>query len=408
MLRLPQVSAGGSLANTLVGLSRLGAARSAPKRLRVAMAGCTGGSDALGSFARAQLQQAGVEVLNTGSPVSSSTGTVIVLQTPDAQRSFLSSFPADDALVLTEGLTAAVKQAKLLVLEGYMWELPGSDTVLPALVSLARKVGTLVALTAGDAGVVERHASKVLAALGAGVDVFFCNAAEAEALLKHIPAGSHTSAHQQQQDATASSSPAAAAAAAAAAAEGYQEEALTATLSPAQQAALQLAGICPTVVVTDGSKGSYVTAMGELVIVPPFWSQRAPVDTTGAGDGYAAGFLYAYLAGADLHSIGHFASRTASAVISRYAPQLTHDDADEVVASHKLASWRLWLQQQAARAMLWQQASPVAAAPAATAAAAAAVAPATGAQQLPVVQPQQPAEQLAPQPEQQDAVKAFL
>jgi sugar/nucleoside kinase (ribokinase family) len=372
------------------------------------MAGCTGGSDALGSFARAQLQQAGVEVLDTGSPISSSTGTVIVLQTPDAQRSFLSSFPADDALVLTERLTAAVKQAKLLVLEGYMWELPGSDKVLPALVSLARKVGTLVALTAGDAGVVERHAPKVLAALGAGVDVFFCNAAEAEALLKHIPAGSHTPAHQQQQQEAAagasSTSPAAAAA------EGYQEEALTATLSPAQQAALQLAGICPTVVVTDGSKGSYVTAMGELVIIPPFWSPQTPVDTTGAGDGYAAGFLYAYLAGADLHSIGHFASRTASAVISKYAPQLTHDDADEVVASHKLASWRLWLQQQAARALLWQQGNPVAAAAAAATPAAAAVAPVKGAQHLPAVQ-QQP-EQSEPQQqqssEQQDAVKAFL
>lgn len=99
-----------------------------------------------------------------------------------------------------------------------------------------------------------------------------------------------------------------------------------------QVAALQLASACPMVVVTDGSRGSYITALGQLVVVPPYWRANPPVDTCGAGDAYAAGLLYGFLMGLDLHSMGSLAAKTASAVISRHGPQLTPEDADWVVA----------------------------------------------------------------------------
>ena len=311
-----QVSAGGSLANSLVGLARLGTPRMSSSPLRVAMAGCVGGTDALGTFARGQLQQAGVEVLSA-CPSGQTTGTVMVLSTPDAQRSFLSCFSNEDSVQLTPELQHAVACSKLLVIEGYLWELPGAAEILPELVQLARSVGTLVALTAGDAGVVQRHGGKVLETLAAGVDIWFCNAAEAEALLGHLPA-------QQQQPAAAAVSEQQAVS------SSSNSSSKDAGLS-VQQVAQQLSHLCPMMVVTDGSKGSYVTAFDELLVVPPYWSTDPPVDTTGAGDAYAAGFLYALLAGADLVTLGQSAARTASAVISRHGPQLLLEDAAMVV-----------------------------------------------------------------------------
>jgi hypothetical protein len=124
------------------------------------MTGCVGGSDALGEFARAQLQAAGVNVVGPG-PTSNATGVVMVFTTPDAQRSFLSSFSSEDSLHMSQQLHDAAASARLLLIEGYMWETEGAAEAIPALVRHARSVGTLVALTAGDAGVVERHGDKV-------------------------------------------------------------------------------------------------------------------------------------------------------------------------------------------------------------------------------------------------------
>lgn len=79
-------------------------------------------------------------------------------------------------------------------------------------------------------------------------------------------------------------------------------------------------------------QGAYITALGELHTIPPHWAAIGPVDTCGAGDAFAAGVLYAVLAGHDLRTAGRFASRVASAVIGRFGPHLSVDDADELVA----------------------------------------------------------------------------
>ncbi|KAF6251596.1 Ribokinase-like protein [Scenedesmus sp. NREL 46B-D3] len=307
-----KVSAGGSLANTLVGLGQLAAAQertasscsstdsTSPAAttksagtggVRVGMTGCVGGSDALGEFARAQLQAAGVDVVGAG-PASNATGVVM----------------SEDSLHMTQQLQDAAASARLLLIEGYMWETEGAAQAIPALVRHARSLGTLVALTAGDAGVVERHGAKVLEAIAAGADIWFGNEAEAAALVQHL--------HAQQAEQQAR-----------AALEQQQEDAIHSSCArqlSGMDAALQLASACPMVVVTDGSRGSYITALGQLL--------KPPVDTCGAGDAYAAGLLYGFLCGLDLHSMGHLAAKTASAVISKHGPQLSPEDAEWVVA----------------------------------------------------------------------------
>lgn len=383
------VSAGGSLANTLVGMSRLAAAqaRAADKDVvaphmqpRVAMAGCVGGGDALGEFARAQLGAAGVAVAGSasppGGPTDGATGVVMVLTTPDAQRSFLSSFSPDDALTASPELLTAVADSRLLLLEGYLWELPGAQAALPALLdaaTAARHSGNghasgsaasngsnaagLVALTAGDASVIARHGAAVLGALTRGVDLFLANADEALALVQHLDClqeqAANVTSHENAAHSGSASTTLAAAAAAAADPEMIEclERLGSASLDddivsggeqvasfvggvaavdvPAAAAALRLATLCPLVAVTDGAHGSYIAAAGgRLLVVPPYWRAAPPRDTCGAGDAYAAGLLHGLLQGLELPAAGQLAARTASAVISRHGPQLTADDAD--------------------------------------------------------------------------------
>jgi sugar/nucleoside kinase (ribokinase family) len=121
------VAAGGSLSNTLVALARLGqagaAARGEPP-LRVGMAGLVG-DDPLGEFYAAQMRGAGVD-LASPPRAGAATGTVTVLTSPDAQRTML-SYPGSAVEVEVDaGLGAAIAASRLLVLEGYLWELPGA------------------------------------------------------------------------------------------------------------------------------------------------------------------------------------------------------------------------------------------------------------------------------------------
>ena len=70
-----------------------------------------------------------------------------------------------------------------------------------------------------------------------------------------------------------------------------------------------------------------------LQVVPPFWASSKPVDTCGAGDGYAAGFMYGFLTGLDPASMGRFGSRVASTVITKHGGALSTSEAVSLVES---------------------------------------------------------------------------
>lgn len=101
----------------------------------------------------------------------------------------------------------------------------------------------------------------------------------------------------------------------------------------AQEAALALGPHCKIVLVTDGAHGSCISAMGQLHSVPPCWTTNSPVDTCGAGDGYAAGALFGFLCGYDLMNIGRAGARVASAVIMRQGAATTDKEALQLVQS---------------------------------------------------------------------------
>eukprot|EP00803_Ostreobium_quekettii_P011632 evm.model.scf_2875.1 EVM.evm.TU.scf_2875.1 scf_2875:3124-7815(-) len=283
------VRQGCSLANTLVTLARLSAADGGwgGAGLRVAFGGAIG-SDPTGEFFESQLRKAGVEVLSGG---GGQTGSVLVLTTADAQRSFL-AYPGTSRLCLESRLEAAASSSRVLLLEGYVLELPDGLEFAHRALRIARAGGALVGLTAGDPGLVARHREEMAGLMAAGLDMLFTNHAEAAALI------------------------------------GEEEGGIS-----AKDAAARLAKDCPFVVVTDGSHGSVIRVPGAVAEVPPCWVTDAPVDTCGAGDVYMGGLLYGFFRGMDLRGIGRVAARAASQIICRQGSALTDEEAAGVAAS---------------------------------------------------------------------------
>lgn len=273
-------TAGGSLANTLVALSRLGRGR-----IDVCMAGAVG-SDAVGQYFRAQMEQAGVSFLHVDRP-NTYTGTVCVLTTPDAQRTMLSCVGSSSTWDVPRPLQARIARAKVLVIEGYLWEMEGSSRAIRLAVAWARRHGTSVALTASDVTVVRRHRRAFLALLP-HVDVLFANSAEARALVREADAGACAS---------------------------------------------RLSRTCPFVVVTDGPRGAHVVSRGRAHHVPSHHVDLPLVDTCGAGDAYAAGVLYGMCRDMDVATTAHVGARVASAVLGQTGARLSRAGAERLAST---------------------------------------------------------------------------
>ena len=186
-----------------------------------------------------------------------------------------------------------------------MFELPNARNTILSAIKVAKANGVRVAITAGDAGVVLRHGESMWDAIQAGVDIVFTNADEAVALSRLRPIPEVVPSRKDTNPAT----------------------------SRAEAAALCLGPhVSGMVCVTDGSAGSVIVGMGEMFRIPPVWTQAAPVDTTGAGDAWAAGLLFGLLyQGGGITKVGKLAARSASAVISHQGPTLTSAMASEII-----------------------------------------------------------------------------
>nr|XP_010919935.1 uncharacterized protein LOC105043908 [Elaeis guineensis] len=283
-----KAAAGGSLSNTLVALARLGRWSVSGPVLNVAMAGSVG-SDPLGGFYRAKLHRANVNFLSK--PVEDgTTGTVIVLTTPDAQRTMLAYQGTSSTVDYDPYLASVISKTNVLVIEGYLFELPHTiETILKACED-ARRNGVLIAVTASDVSCIERCYDDFWEVIGNFADVVFANSNEARAFC----------------DLSSKDSP--------------------------MSAARYLSHFVPLVSVTDGPRGSYIGIKGEAIYIPP--SSCIPVDTCGAGDAYASGILYGILRGAsDLKGMGMLASQVAAVVVAQQGTRLRVQDACRLTES---------------------------------------------------------------------------
>lgn len=255
-------SSGGSAANTVAGVASFGGAAAFVGKVR---------DDQLGRVFTHDIRSIGVEFPTPPATDGEATARCLVMVTPDAQRTMTTYLGAARRLAADDIDRDLVARAQVTYLEGYMWDPPDAISALRQAMVWAHEEGRKVAFSLSDPFCVDRHREEFLALLTEGaVDVLFANEAEAVSLFE----------------------------------VGSLEEAVAAVRARCEVAAF-----------TRGAEGSVVVSGGEVVEVPPEPVDEV-VDTTGAGDLYAAGFLFGLTHGHDLEVCGRLGSIAAAEVIS--------------------------------------------------------------------------------------------
>lgn len=264
---------GGSAANTLAGLAALG--RSCGFIGQVA-------SDQLGAVFTHDIRALGIRY-DTPARAEPPTARCLVLVTPDAQRTMNTYLGASQFLSAQAIDLELIRSARILYLEGYLWDPEEPRAAMRAAISAAREAGREVAFTLSDTFVIERHRADFLSLLDAGdIDILFSNENEICAL---------------------------------------------AELDDFEQALAAIAPRVKLLVSTRSEKGAVALRGGDRASVP-----AAPVseviDTTGAGDLFAAGFLAAYGEGKGLEDALRLGALAAAEVISHYGARPEADLAE--------------------------------------------------------------------------------
>jgi sugar/nucleoside kinase (ribokinase family) len=254
---------GGSAANTVVGIASLGGRAAYIGRVR---------DDQLGTVYRHDLRAAGVAFDVAPATDGLATGRCLILVTPDAERTMNTYLGASAELRAEDVDPDLIRSAAYTYLEGYLWDSPAARDAYRFASEVAHEAGRRVALTLSDGFVVDRHRDTFLELIEGSVDVLFANEAEITML--------------------------------------YQVDDFDAALGKVRHH-------CSLAALTRSAAGSVLLAGDDVVEVPvePVPGGRV-VDTTGAGDLYAAGVLHGLVAGKDLHTCGRYGGLAAAEVIS--------------------------------------------------------------------------------------------
>jgi len=260
------VAAGGSAANTVTGIASFGG-----------KAGYIGkvADDALGARFTAEFRAAGVAFNTPPRPAPPGTARCLIAVTPDGQRSMNTYLGASTLLSPEDIDTNLIRRGAMLFLEGYLFDRDEAKAAFVRAAEIARGAQRKVALTLSDVFCVERHRESFKHLVAGHVDILFANEREILSL--------------------------------------YEQDDLGAALEAARR-------VCPLVIVTRSEIGSLIATGDDVVEVKPFPVAHV-VDSTGAGDQYAAGFLYGYARGRPLAVCGAFASMAAAEVISHMGPR---------------------------------------------------------------------------------------
>jgi len=261
---------GGSAANTAAGLASLD--------ISVAFIGKVADDD-LGEVFAHDIRAAGVAFHGfpaTGADAAAGTARCLICVTPDAQRTMNTSLGVAGQLTTDDIDLSLVPTARVVYLEGYLWDEPAAKSALRNVMGWAAEAGTRVAFTLSDGFCVDRHRAEFLEIIEHHVDILFANEDEICSLYE---------------------------------------------VDDFEEAARRVAGHCAIACLTRGEAGSVIISSdGERVDVPAVPAEL--LDTTGAGDLYAAGFLAAWVRGADLLTSGRTASVVAAEAISHLGARL--------------------------------------------------------------------------------------
>ncbi|MBI2585085.1 MAG: adenosine kinase [Rhodospirillales bacterium] len=252
---------GGSAANTIAALASLGGKGAFVGKVH---------DDQLGEVFRHDIRALGVAFDTPPDDLGPPTATCLILVTPDAQRTmqtFLGACVTLGPKDIDEGLIAA---SRVTYLEGYLWDPPLAKQAIVKAAKAAHAAGRMVSLSLSDPFCVDRHRAEFLDLVNHHVDILFANEREIMSLYR----------------------------------VGSFDESLQA-----------VRGHCKIAALTRSEKGSVVVAGDEIHVID---AERVPrvVDTTGAGDAYAAGFLFGITAGRDVAVSARIGSIAAAEVIA--------------------------------------------------------------------------------------------
>lgn len=252
---------GGSAANTMVGISSFGG--------RAAFIGKIA-DDEFGRIFKHDIISAGVTFKSRPTLGEIPTSRSLILVTPDGERTMNTFLGISTQLDNGDIDRDLIQASEVLYLEGYLFDQPEAKKAFFEALKLANKASTKVALTLSDSFCVDRHREEFLKLIRSGVDILFANESEITAL--------------------------------------YETEDF-------EVAAQKAASNIPLAVLTRSAKGSVILCKDRSyrINVEPV---SKVIDTTGAGDLYAAGFLYGLTSGRDLETSGRLGSLAAAEIIS--------------------------------------------------------------------------------------------
>jgi sugar/nucleoside kinase (ribokinase family) len=253
---------GGCAANTATGVVSMGGTAGFIGRVR---------DDQLGEVFRHDLRAAGVHFTTAAAVDGPATGRCLILVTPDAQRTMRTYLGAANQLTAADVDDSLVTGAQVVYVEGFLWALPEAIEAIEKAMDVAHQAGRQTAFTLSDPLFVENHRAEYLDLLDRGaIDVLFANEAEITGLFE---------------------------------------------TDDFDAAADLVRKRCRIAALTHGADGSVVVA-GDDTHTVGIAGSGPVVDTTGAGDLYAAGFLYGLTHGADPARCGELGAIAAAEVIS--------------------------------------------------------------------------------------------
>ncbi len=254
-------ASGGSVANSCAVAAALGA--------KVAFLGKVA-KDEMGEVFRREIASVGVHYATPPLEAPVPTARCLILVTPDGQRTMNTYLGAGGEFALHDLDETIIAASKVTYLEGYLFDPPAAQSAFIEAARMARAAGQQTALSLSDAFCVDRHRDGFRRLIAEGIDILFANEAEICSLYE---------------------------------VNSFDEAAAKAALD------VKLA------VLTRSEAGSLILQGGEAITVPAM--PVRVVDTTGAGDAYAAGFLTAYTRGEGLEAAGLLGAKAASLAIAR-------------------------------------------------------------------------------------------
>jgi sugar/nucleoside kinase (ribokinase family) len=252
---------GGSVANTMVGVASFGG--------KAGFIGKTA-DDQFGEVFRHDIRAAGVTFTTPAASGGEPTGRSLILVTPDGQRTMNTALGVSPQLGGGEVDAELIRSARILYLEGYLFDRPEAKAAFRQAAEIAAKAGRQVALSLSDPFCVDRHRPEFLELVKKSVDILFANESEITSL--------------------------------------YETQSFDKAAELAQRDT-KLAAL------TRSEKGSVILGGGKSIAIPAAPVAKV-VDTTGAGDLFAAGFLFGVATGKDLETAGRLGSLAAAEIIS--------------------------------------------------------------------------------------------